>query len=301
MPALFNTIVNVIAPILLIVALGAAYGRAFNPDPRILSNMILYLFSPFLALEGMANANLNGELGRLMVLAVCVALIMAIISIGLARTLRLERRVESAFILSMVALNAGNYGIAFNEFAYGSAARPYAVMYYVMSSVIANTLGVYFASRGTVSTRTALFNVFTIPLMYGTIIGLAFNLTGIKLPLALERTVNLLADGTIPAMLIVLGLQLGRAVIRGRLRLILLASGVRLIAGPMIGFLLVMLFHLTGLAAQVAITTSAMPTAVIAGVLATQFGGDSDFVNGVVICSTLGSIVTLSVIVTLVS
>ncbi|MDX1991868.1 MAG: AEC family transporter [bacterium] len=299
MAALLNTLLNVITPILLIVALGALYGRVFQPDPRPLSSIVIYLFSPFLVLESLANAELSTEMGRLMLLVVLLSFVMALIGLLTAGGLGLERRLASGFTLAVVLINGGNYGIPFSEFAFGETARPYAVVYYVISALMTNLLGVYIASRGSVSAREAVINIFKVPLMYGTIIGLGLNLTNTPLPLPIARTVGLLADATIPAMLVVLGLQLSRAHIRGQLRLISTATAARLVISPIVAVVLVALLSLNGVAAQVAISSSAMPTAVIASIIATQFNSDSEFVTSVIVFSTLCSVLTLSVLVTL--
>jgi predicted permease len=60
------------------------------------------------------------------------------------------------------------------------------------------------------------------------------------------------------------------------------------------------LLGLSGLARQVSIIEASMPTAVTTGVLATEFGSDTEFTTAVILVSTLASIVTLSVLLTLV-
>jgi len=58
---------------------------------------------------------------------------------------------------------------------------------------------------------------------------------------------------------------------------------------------------ITGLTRQVILTESAMPTAVISGVLAAEFGADTEFVTATILVSTLLSIVTLSVLLALIT
>jgi predicted permease len=79
----------------------------------------------------------------------------------------------------------------------------------------------------------------------------------------------------------------------------LLASGIRLLAAPLIALALALALGVSGLTRQVSIVQSAMPTAVFSGVLATEFGNDSDFVTAVILVSTLLSILTLSVLLSL--
>lgn len=301
MSAFFETIYNVITPILLVAGIGVLFGRTFRPDPRGLSTMIVYLFTPFLVLEGIANADLAALiLLRILVQVVMVAVVLAGVGWGISRALRLERRQESALILSVVLINAANYGITFNRFAFGEAGAQIAIVYYVASIIVANTLGVYMASRGTaVDLRASLVNVIKIPLIYATIIGLIINFGEIDVPLPLTRMVNLLAEAAIPAMLILLGIQLSRSSIRGQLAPVLAASGARLIIGPLLAIVFASLLGLTGLTRQVGILQLGMPTAVIANVLAIEFGGDAELVTGVILVSLLGSVITLSLLMTI--
>jgi len=303
---MLEIMINSIAPIFLVVGVAFLYGRQFKPEPRTLSGVVLYVFIPFLVLRGVAQTEVTGgEVFAIAGVAVGVAAVMAVIGLGIGRLFNLETRTTSALVLALILVNAANYGIPLNSFAFGETpalaqmAEQRALIYYVISVVISNTVGIYFASRGSVSTRDALLNIVKVPLIYAAIAGFAFNVTEVTLPLPLERSVDLLADAAIPGMLALLGIQLSRATIRGQIPVILLTSGVRLVVGPVVAVGLALLFGLSGLSFNVAIVQSSMPTAVIAGVLATEFGADSEFVTSVIVVSTLLSVVTLSILLSL--
>jgi len=97
----------------------------------------------------------------------------------------------------------------------------------------------------------------------------------------------------------VLGIQLSRTSLRGRIGPVLLASGLRLIVAPLLAVPLALALGLSGLTRDVAIVQSAMPVAVVSGVLATEFGSDADFVTATILVSTLLSIVTLGILLAL--
>ncbi|MFC1961250.1 AEC family transporter [Chloroflexota bacterium] len=109
----------------------------------------------------------------------------------------------------------------------------------------------------------------------------------------------MLSGATVPAMIALLGMRLVHTSIKGRLGPVLLAAGMRLVLAPAIMLGLVTLVGLSGVTRQVVITEAAMPTAVIAGVLAIQFDADADFVTAAILVSTIASLVSLSVILTL--
>ena len=96
-------------------------------------------------------------------------------------------------------------------------------------------------------------------------------------------------------------MTLGAQLANTRLRLmaldIYLASLVRLVAAPLLALLLVKLFGITGVAAQVVVICSAAPTAVNTVLLALEFGGDADFASQTVLNSTLFSALTMPLVI----
>lgn len=302
---MFEIMFNSIMPIFVVVGLAALFARSFNPDPTALSGVVLYLFIPFLVFNGIADTQISGsEALQIGAMAFGISGVMALIGMGIERALNLDRRTGSALILTLILVNAANYGIPLNTFAFGDTperaalAEERALIYYVASVIVSNTLGIYFASRGSVSTREALLNIVRVPLIYAAILGFMVNVAEVTIPVALERPFDLLADAAIPGMLALLGIQLARASIRGQIQLILLTSGVKLIVAPVVAIILAAVLGLTGLTRDVSIVQSSMPTAVIAGVFATQFRADSEFVTSVILVSTIASIISLSVLLT---
>ena len=298
---ILQIIYNIIAPIFIVVALAMLLGYRFSPDPRVFSRVIFYLFSPFLVVNSLAKSDLQAnEIGLIALMVLLFYLLMAVVSWSLARLFRFDRQLESAFMLSVVVINAGNYGLPLSEFAFGPTGLQRAVIFYVVTAVLANTLGVFLASRGAASIRQSLFNVLMVPLPYATAVGLLINLGHITLPLPLERAITLLGQATVPCMLVVLGLQLARVSAKRQWRPILLATAARLIVAPLIAFPLVALLGLSGVTRQVAIVQASMPTAVISSVLAAEFGADAEFTAAVVLVSTLASMVTLTILLWLI-
>ncbi len=301
MTSFLGVFYNVLGPIFLIIGLAVLLDRRFAPDPRAFSRAVVYLFSPCLVFGGIARSDLVAvEMGLILAAAALSTLLMALVGWGLARLFCFERKLASAFMLSVVLVNAGNFGLPLNEFAFGQAGVQRAIVFFVVTAITANTLGVYLASRGSASVRRSLTNVLMVPLPYASVLGFIFNIKGVVLPLPVERVVTLLGQAAVPCMLLILGLQLSRTSVKGRIGPILLATVTRLGVAPLIAFPLVFLLGLSGLARQVSIIQASMPTAVMGGVLATEFGSDAEFTTAVILVSTLASIVTLSILLTLV-
>ncbi|MCS6836949.1 MAG: AEC family transporter [Anaerolineae bacterium] len=297
---LFSILLNVISPIFILIGLAYVVGKRLAPDPRALSVFLIYVFVPALSFNGLRNADLRGG-AILGFVAVAVGLVLMMILIGLAIGAWLggtpQRR--GALVMTLFMVNGANYGTPVNTFAYGTVGGELAVLYYVVNSILSNFLGVFFASRGG-SVGQAIRNALSVPVGYAALLGGAVNLLSVEMPLFLSRGIDIMAQAAIPCMLALLGLQLSHMTLNRRgLGLVLLVSGVRLIGGALAALPLCALFGLQGVAFQVAMTQSAMPTAVMTNALATEFGSDVEFTSAVTLISTLLSVVTLSVLIAL--
>ena len=111
------------------------------------------------------------------------------------------------------------------------------------------------------------------------------------------NTLDVVAKGMVPLALVTLGAQLANTRLRLMALDIYLASLVRLVAAPLLALLLVKLFGITGVAAQVVVICSAAPTAVNTVLLALEFGGDAEFASRSVLCSTLLSALTMPLVI----
>jgi len=300
MTEIIEVLFNVVSPIFLVFGFAILVGRTINPDPRAVSALLIYLFLPALAFRGMSTVALDPNLAGIAIVSASIHIIMAIIAYTVARWLKLDKRAAGAFILSVMLINAANYGIPFNRFAFGTEGEQNAIVFWVVSVIVGNIAGVFFASQGSSgSLRQTLKNVLLVPITHATLLGLLFNLTQWDVPLPLERSIDILADAGIPGMMTLLGLQLARAKLRGRLVPIFVAAGLRLVLAPLIALGIALLLGMDGITLKVAVLESAMPTAVVATAFAMQFGSDSDFTTSVTLVSTVLSTVTLTLILLL--
>lgn len=297
---------HIILPIFLLIGTAALVDQFLNIDPQSLSRLLIYLFSPALVFRSIAFMEITPtEAGQLIGAGLVNALLVGVVGYGVARAAGFDRRLESAFVLSVVLYNAGNYGISLNRLAFGQAGEERAVLAYLASAILANTVGVYLASRGSISNRSAMLNVLKVPMPYMFTLGMIVNVGGITLPAPVVSSVDMTADAAIPGMIAVLGIQLSRtwknglAQIKDKMTTATLAASLRLLLAPVIAVPLTLLFGLAGLSRDVAIVQASMPTAVLSGVLATEFGADAEHVTATILISTIGSIATLSILLSL--
>lgn len=285
---------NNLVPILLSALIGYLLAGWVPIDPRTVSNITFYIFSPFLIFNVLIHNELtNRDLGQMMLVAGICVTGMVLISWLVGMAMKLERKLLSAFILTSSFMNAGNYGLPLTLFAFGEKALAFGSLFYVTNAILTYTLGVVIASMGSTSLTKALSNLVRLPALYGLILGILFISTGWQLPLPLERTSELLSAAAIPCMLVLLGMQLRTARLAGRYLPIGVAGVLRLVVSPALAVGLCLLFGISGPARSATVTEAAMPAAVLTTILATQYDTEPSFVTSVVMGTTLFSMITL--------
>lgn len=292
---LLTIFANNLLPVLLLAGAGFALGKALKLDPRPLGRVIFYILSPLLVFHLILQSHLSTQtIGLMMGFASCVMLAGASLAFLLGKVLRLERAALTVVVLTSLVGNNGNYGLPIISFAFGEAALAYASIYYVTSSVMVYTLGVFIASLGHLRLKDALFGLLKVPAIYAIIIAMTFVRAGWTLPEPLQRTVTLAAGGAIPAMLVLLGLELQRAKWTRNLRTLTIPVFCRLVASPLLALGLASLVGLPLPARQAGVTEAGMPTAVMTTILAAEYKLESSLVTAIVFVSTLLSPLTLT-------
>jgi predicted permease len=292
---LFSQFLNNLLPIFLIAGSGFLISKWSGANPRSLSQVTFNIFSPCLVFVLITENELgNAQILQMMVYAVLLILAVGVITWLIGRALRLERRLLLAVIIAAMFMNAGNFGLPLNLFAFGELALAHASLFFITSGVMTYSVGVVIASMGSNSLPKALVGLFKIPAIYGA--GLAFLFTQMdwSLPIPIGRSVALLSDAAIPSMLIMLGMQLGRVQWNGYLRALTLVGTMRLVVAPLLAIGMSILFGIQGPARQAFVLESAMPTAVLTTILATEYDIEPAFITTTVLTTTLISPITLT-------
>jgi len=292
---LFQLFANNLLPILLISGSGFLIGKFFHIDPRSLGKIIFYVLYPVMVLDILTRSQLTVfDILRTSGFAISNILISGFLTLLGGYFLKLDRPILMAVLLTSVFANSGNYGLPLISFAFGQDALAYASIYYITFALLVNTLGILIASMGRLKFKDAILGMLKLPTIYAIIIALIIIRTGWIMPSPVERTVKLLSAGAIPCMLILLGLELERAQWHKNTKAITFSVFMRLVIGPIIGFGVSILFGLKGPSRQAGITDTALPTAVITTILATEYDLEPSLVTAIVFITTILSPLTLT-------
>lgn len=289
--------VEVILPVFVIVAAGYLLEKGAALDFRTLTYTSLYLFTPALVFASLSARPLRLELAAdlaLFMLLYTGALCALVFGIG--RLLRLDGSGSRALALTTVVMNVGNFGLPLAYFAFGDAGLEVSVLTFVLFNIPLSTLAIALAQGPALRLGEVLRNTAKIPIFHALLLALALKAAGLTLPLFLLRPLELMGQGAIPLMLVLLGMQLARTEFNATVGFISLSALLRLAIAPLVAWGLSHLLGLSRQTAAVVILQTSTPSAILPLLYSLRFGTRPDLVAGAIGFSTLLSAATLTVI-----
>ena len=192
----------------------------------------------------------------------------------------------------LILPNTGNMGVPICLFAYGTAGLGVASAVASVIILFHFTLGVFLAKKS-----FSMDVVIKSPPVSAIIISVLFLYYQIETPLFLENTTFLLTYATIFLVLMSLGIALTR--LKFSLKDSIILSICRVILGPLIAFLVIYYFDLSGYAAGVLLIQGAMPSAILNYLVGAIYSPKKivDSIASTIVVSTLMSFITIPIVV----
>jgi predicted permease len=283
------TVIQIAAPVFLLAAIGFAWVRlGFEYKMEFVTRLAMTVSLPALVFVALMNTEIEPEaLGRLLLASfVAYSAIGAILFI-IIRLLRFDIR---TFLAPLTFGNTGNLGLPLALFAFGQTGFSYALVPFAVMMLLSFSLGIW-----VVAGRGSLGRIVREPLMGALFLGALFLWQGWKTPVFMTNTLELLGQIAIPVMLITLGVAVAR-LHPGQVRLAVLLSVIKFGICVAVGVGVGLWFGLEQMPLALLTLQLATPVAVTSYLLAEKFGADAQSVAGMVVVSTLLSVVGLPLI-----
>ncbi|MEK4760582.1 AEC family transporter [Viridibacillus sp. FSL E2-0187] len=290
----------IILPVLIVFSIGFIGQRCIGFDIKSISTAALYLMSPFLAFRTFYTTPLTKDYLYIAIFTITLTVVLFLCTWGISTLLKASRSEFSAMILGAVFMNSGNYGAPVVLFALGAAGFDIAVIIMVLQSLLMNSLGIFFASIGGSQKATiqqSIQKVLRMPLIYAALAGITLEFYHITIPKTVMDGVSLVAEASIPTVMLVLGMQL--AAISAKkvdYRLVSVVSIIRIILSPILAAVILSFMPLSSLIKTVLIIQSAMPAAANTTMIALQFDTEPDLVSFTTFVTTIISIISIPVV-----
>lgn len=278
-------ILSVVFPVFSIIALGYFFARFKKISLEPVIEILLYLTIPALVISSLSKKKLvTADLAIVSLAAIAVVIGTGVISYIYLRAIK--RQDLKGFYLPAMFMNSGNMSFPLALLAFGPEGLTVAILYYIAISMLVYSLGIYIAKG-----QGGLSEIFKLPLIYASVIGITLNLLDIKLPAPVVTTFDMLGAATIPMMQVSLGYRLYSTELLFP-SISISGSLIRIFGGFLIALGVTTAFGIEGLNKQVILLSSSMPSAVINFVVSHKYNLDSDLVASIVATSTLLSILT---------
>ena len=307
-------VINTLAPVFVVIALGAALRRTrFLPEAffRHASRLVYWVALPCLLFYKIAGApQIDAAAGGVFLIALIGMAGSIAVAVVFAAAVRMPAPQVGAFVQAGFRGNLAYVGLAVILYAFsapgagdaGRRAQTAAVLalgplvpIYNVAAVVALLAGGRRLDRAAL--RKMAVQIATNPLLLASVAGLAVSLSPFRLPPAARRTCEVVGQFALPLALLVVGGALASTRMHGRVTYCVVAAAIKVGVSPAVGYAAAVLLGLGPQETAVGLILLACPTAVASYVLAEQLEGDAALSAGVIVASTLLSIISLSVVV----
>lgn len=292
---------QIVAPILVLLVVGALLQKKFQFNLKALSQLVTYCFMPAAVFVNIYETTI--DMSVLAQVAIFIVLFIGsqmLISHYIAKLLGLNRLESAVFKNSVVLINSGNYGIPVAQMVF--ATQPIGVAIQVILVIFQNmttyTYGLYNLISATKSGLEILKGFLKMPIVHALIIGIILNIADFEIPQTFRIPLDHVAEGFIAVALITLGAQLYQIEIRTIInKTIITSCFTRLILGPAIALLIIYLLGIDGVVAKSLFIASAFPTSRNSSSLALEYDVESNTAAQTVLFSTIVSCFTVTIVI----
>lgn len=295
-------IVSTIVPVFVIIFLGlyAQHKGFFTPEFLNRANRLVYYIAiPAMIFSSIAKAGLKAEIHvSVILISLFVLLVIAAMAFGMTRVMNMPRPSKGSFIQSSFHGNLGYIAFAVAFYYLGNAGLVKTAIIAGFVMILQNILAVivlqYHSEKNEPGTNLhdILKKTMTNPVILSVLAGFLVSYFTIPIPRIIDRSLDILKGLALPMALLIIGASLSFKSLKPVLSNVMIATGLKLIIAPAIGFLLFSLFSISPEYYLPGLIILASPTATLTYIMAKEIGGDPDFSVAVISICTLISSVT---------
>jgi malonate transporter and related proteins len=308
---------QVIMPAAIIVAAGYIVGKRVMDAAGIkaLSDLVFFLFLPCLLFRAMATSTFRASDAAFIAVYFGATMLWFLCVVMFTRH-QWKESMPGAVVLGITAVfsNTVQLGIPIQKLAYGEAGLKLQLSIIAVHALIIITTATIWIevwkARQTAKSGTEMSIGRTIahlvksavihPVILPILIGLIWSFTKYPLPRWVDEPLSFLSSAAGPIMLVLMGAQLSKMVLRAHMRAAITFVIVKNIIHPLIVFVVCWAVGLPPLYTAVAVVCAALPTGANAFLFAQRYRVNEDTVTAATALSSIVALVTLTIVLTLV-
>lgn len=271
-------------------------------DTRVVNTIVVNICMPAFIFVNTHEKPLTLAMINSTMLVFVMEMVVMVTAYAIARLLKLNRPTTGGLMLAATFGNTGFLGYPMVAAAFPG--NKHAILTAVMidsfaMSLVLNSVGVAVATSftGKQFEWSSIFGFLKSPLFPATVIALIFRT--VYVPPVIMNTLGFLSAGTVPLAMISIGLNLNASSLKKNPAALGMGILLKMLALPVLMYLALPFIGVTGTIRQVVVLESAVPTAVISGVIAGRYGANEEFVAGAIFASTLLSLAVIPAVLML--
>ncbi len=280
-----------------------ATGRLSAEDARPINALILYVGLPAFIIRAVHGARLDARLAVVVGIAWAVFAAVLLVSLAVARALKLPPAVTGGFLLAAALGNTGYIGYPVAQAFLGENALPRAIFYDVFGTVGALLLvGLVLAEHygeGEVKRQHPVREILGFPAVIALAVGIVTR--PIVFPSLVSQGLEILASLVVPLIMISVGLSLRAGVLRRWAVPLSAVVVLRLLLAPLLALAFGRVVLGSDSQALRLITLQAgMPAMMLTLIVGARFELDTDFIASAILVTTVASALSIPLIQALV-
>ena len=301
---------NTLLPLVLLIAIGVVLtrvrmlGQQFAAD---LNKLAFWVALPALLLRESASATgADATTWRLVGVMLLTTTVVAGAGWLASMLLGIPKTGRGTFVQSAFRGNLGFIGVPVVAASAGELAEPLRTTLIATGVIVMTITMIYFnilavtvlqasRPRRSVGVGALFWPIVTNPLLVAGLTGLTLAVTGVRLPVPIDRTLEVLGNAAVPIAMLCIGASLTTTRMGGTRSWIVWAAIFKVVISPIVAGTLVWLTGLGPVHLRVALVFASTSTAAAAYIMARQMDGDETLASGSIALSTVLSAVSLAV------
>ena len=297
---------NVIAPVFFLMVLGYLLVNYTSLADRQLTkqaNAIVFkIFLPCMLFYNVYQSDIGAEIQSRIKLCIWAAggliILFILLCLIVPKVVKQENQ-QGVVIQGIFRSNYVIFGVAVVQNMYGSKSTTTAAILSAILVPMYNFLAVValsiFGEKRETDWKKIIMDIIKNPLILSSMLGVVFSRLGIRLPTAVDTTVQDLAKLSTPIAFMILGGDLDFSKVKGNLKLSSVVLTIKLVILPLIMIPMVVMMGYKDADLLSALLAYQTPVAVSSYIMAQQAGADGQLAGQLVVFSSVLSIFTLFV------
>lgn len=295
---------NVIAPLFFLMVIGYVIANyTALADKSLLkkaNSLVFKVFLPCMLFRNIYQSNIREQMqgGLCFFAAGSLLLLFVLLCLIVPRVVKKENQ-QGVVIQGIFRSNYVIFGVAVVENMYGSANTVTAAILSAVLVPMYNFLAVialsFFGGKRERDFKKVLVGILKNPLIIASVLGIFASFLGVKLPQAVDTTLNDLAKLATPIAFLILGGDFDFSKVRGNLKIVGAVVAVKMVILPLIFIPMVVAMGYRDSDLLAALLAYQTPVAVSSYVMAQQAEADEQLAGQLVVFSSVVSICTLFV------